>query len=210
MVIVAEATRRFGWDARSARRTWRGEHREIGFCGVDACEARPRAAAVTAEGIVGAVFSVLHARLLERDDRPFVELLNPLMGMIGAALSRAGDRQERACPSAAKNGYALRPARALSLTTSISASPIARCVSSVRLPRSRGSHREVADQAGISDQGQISKLLARLAKLGLAHNSGDGHAKASATPGRSPRKAPRCSVDRCAGAHAQRFGTLLR
>jgi hypothetical protein len=34
------------------------------------------------------------------------------------------------------------------------------------------SNREVADAAEVSDQGQISKLLARLQNLGLIHNPG--------------------------------------
>jgi DNA-binding MarR family transcriptional regulator len=39
------------------------------------------------------------------------------------------------------------------------------------------SNRMVADRAGVSDQGQISKLLARLERLGLAANGVVGHAK---------------------------------
>jgi DNA-binding MarR family transcriptional regulator len=39
------------------------------------------------------------------------------------------------------------------------------------------SNRKIADTAGISDQGQISKLLLRLHNLGLIHNEGDGPAK---------------------------------
>jgi DNA-binding IclR family transcriptional regulator len=39
------------------------------------------------------------------------------------------------------------------------------------------SNRVVAERAGISDQGQISKLLARLERLGLLVNCGEGHAK---------------------------------
>jgi DNA-binding MarR family transcriptional regulator len=36
------------------------------------------------------------------------------------------------------------------------------------------SNREIADRAGVQDQGQISKLLARLEHLGLVQNSGAG------------------------------------
>ena len=36
---------------------------------------------------------------------------------------------------------------------------------------------EVADYAGIHDQGQVSKLLARLQRLGLIANAGDGHVR---------------------------------
>ena len=39
------------------------------------------------------------------------------------------------------------------------------------------SNREVAEEAGVADQGQISKLLARLERLGLIANTGEGHAK---------------------------------
>ena len=39
------------------------------------------------------------------------------------------------------------------------------------------SNRLVADHAGITDQGQISKLLSRLERLGLIANTGQGQAK---------------------------------
>jgi DNA-binding PadR family transcriptional regulator len=37
------------------------------------------------------------------------------------------------------------------------------------------SNRTVAELAGIVDQGQVSKLLARLERLGLLQNTGAGH-----------------------------------
>jgi AcrR family transcriptional regulator len=37
---------------------------------------------VTAEGVVGAIFAVLHTRLLERRGKPLIDLLGPLMSMI--------------------------------------------------------------------------------------------------------------------------------
>jgi DNA-binding MarR family transcriptional regulator len=36
------------------------------------------------------------------------------------------------------------------------------------------SNREIADGAGVHDQGQISKLLTRLERLDLIHNTGQG------------------------------------
>ena len=39
------------------------------------------------------------------------------------------------------------------------------------------SNREVSEAAGVADQGQISKLLARLEHLGLIANGGEGHAR---------------------------------
>jgi hypothetical protein len=35
----------------------------------------------------------------------------------------------------------------------------------------------VAERAGVHDPGQVSKLLARLGRLGLLENTGAGHAK---------------------------------
>jgi chromosome segregation and condensation protein ScpB len=39
------------------------------------------------------------------------------------------------------------------------------------------SNREIAEQAEIADQGQVSKLLARLQHLGLIDNHGEGPTK---------------------------------
>ena len=46
--------------------------------------------------------------------------------------------------------------------------------------RPGGSNREIASAAGIADQGQISKLLARLRELGFIRNIGLGHAAGAA------------------------------
>jgi hypothetical protein len=42
------------------------------------------------------------------------------------------------------------------------------------------SNRDVADAAGIEDQGQISKLLAKLAGLGLLLNANEGRPRGGA------------------------------
>jgi hypothetical protein len=42
------------------------------------------------------------------------------------------------------------------------------------------SNREVAERAGITDQGQISKLLRRLEGHSLIENTGVGHSKGGA------------------------------
>jgi DNA-binding MarR family transcriptional regulator len=39
------------------------------------------------------------------------------------------------------------------------------------------SNRQIADRAGITDPGQVSKLLRRLERLGLLENEGLGHAQ---------------------------------
>lgn len=129
---------------------------------------------VTAEGVIGAVLAVLHARLLERSREPYIALHGPLMSMI--VLPYLGPRaaaveQRREPPGAPARNDGER---------SVAADPMAgldmrltyrtvRVLSSIR-ERPNASNREVADGAGIVDQGQISKLLARLEGLGLIEN----------------------------------------
>jgi AcrR family transcriptional regulator len=133
---------------------------------------------LTAEGIVGAVLAVVHARMLERDRRPLIELLNPLMGMIvlpylgqGAATEELErpvprvPRRSRRATGDPLDGLEMRLTyRTLRVLAAIAAQPEA-------------SNRLVADSAGVQDQGQISKLLGRLETLGLIANSVHGHAK---------------------------------
>jgi AcrR family transcriptional regulator len=136
--------------------------------GREEAKSRAEPPPLTAEGVVGAVYAVIHARMLEENDSPLVELLNPLMATIvlpylGAAasrreLSRPGPKtRERTAPvrsgalSALEIRLTYRTMRALS---AIGAQP-------------GSSNREVADAAGVTDPGQISKLLMRLSRLGL-------------------------------------------
>ncbi len=139
---------------------------------------RREVAPLTAEGIVGAVLAVVHARLLGSDGSSLTELLNPLMAMIvrpylGAAaaekeLTRAlptGRRVRRRTTVDPLGDLDMRLTyRTLRVLGTIAASPGA-------------SNRQVAKEAGVADQGQISKLLARLENLGLIENAGIGHLK---------------------------------
>ena len=141
--------------------------------------------AVTAEGLVGAVFTVIHTRVLQQDPRPLTDLLGPLMSMIvlpylGArAAARelklpppeiAGPARERA-PRLASDpleGLNMRLTyRTVRVLMVISESPGA-------------SNREIAVGSGIADQGQISKLLNRLSRLELIENRGDGQERGAA------------------------------
>jgi AcrR family transcriptional regulator len=151
---------------------------------------------LTSEGVVGGVLSVLHARLVpysgtphggekagERRDPllvrpPMGELTGSLMGMIVlpylgpvAALkeSTRAVPERRSHPRAASSDP-LRDLemrltyRTVRVLLSIAATPGA-------------SNRQVGASAGIDDQGQISKLLSRLEKLGLIENSGAGQVR---------------------------------
>ncbi len=136
-------------------------------------------APLTAEGVVGAVLAVVHARLLGSGGDSLTELLNPLMAMIvrpymGAAM--AEKELERPLPAVVRQvrqrpagdpleGLAMRfTYRTLRVLAAIAAAPGA-------------SNREVAQAAEVADQGQISKLLSRLEHLGLVRNNGVGHVK---------------------------------
>ncbi len=134
-------------------------------------------APLTAEGVVGAVLAVVHARLLGSSES-LTELLNPLMAMIvrpylgAAAAERELERAlpvrrpvRRRAPVDPLGGLDMRLTyRTLRVLATIAAAPGA-------------SNREVAEAAGVADQGQISKLLSRLEGLGLIHNTGVGHVK---------------------------------
>jgi AcrR family transcriptional regulator/DNA-binding MarR family transcriptional regulator len=135
-------------------------------------------AEITAEGVVGAVFAVLHTRLLAGGKRPLTDLAGPLMSMIvlpylGARV--ASNELTKPAPKPPKLGrgsQVLRKDPLEGLDMRLTYRTVR--VLSVIGERPRASNREVAEGSGIADQGQISKLLARLERLKLIENSGGG------------------------------------
>jgi AcrR family transcriptional regulator len=142
--------------------------------GRSAASGRREPPGVTAEGVIGAVFAVVHTRLLERSSKSYMELLGPLMSMIvlpylGARV--AGRELARPTPRVRKRA---KPEQR------VSRDPMAgldmrltyRTVRVLTVIREHpgASNREVADGAGVADQGQISKLLSRLERLDLIEN----------------------------------------
>jgi AcrR family transcriptional regulator len=138
---------------------------------------------LVAEGVVGSVFAVLHARLLEQDREPLTSLLNPLMAMIvlpylgPAAARRELERHSPRCPApapGARNGNATPPRkdplRDLDMRLTYRTVRVLLAIAS----EPGASNREVAKHAGVADQGQMSKLLTRLENLGLIDNTGNG------------------------------------
>jgi AcrR family transcriptional regulator/DNA-binding MarR family transcriptional regulator len=135
---------------------------------------------LTAEGVVGGVLSVLYTRLAA--SRPSAErpkslaglqsalmamIVLPYLGPVAAGREAAQPvprtrRRVRRSPSNPLEGLAMR----LTYRT-------ARVLAAIAAHQG-ASNREVADSAGIHDQGQISKLLARLEHLGLIANNGAG------------------------------------
>lgn len=138
--------------------------------------------AVTAEGVTGAVFAVIHSRLMERSPKPYIELLGPLMSMIVLPYlgPRAASRElSRPAPASSRRaqavgeGLSTDPMEGLDMRLTYRT---VRVLSAIR-ERPGASNREVADGAGIADQGQISKLLRRLEHLALLENSKVEHPK---------------------------------
>lgn len=148
---------------------------------VDAGRAEARtgtsATSLIAEGVVGAVLGVIHGRLSEPDPGELIELLNPLMSMVvlpylgPAAARRESERElpvsDPTHPAGRTSGNALRQLemrltyRTVQVLQAVALQP-------------GSSNRSIGDSSGISDQGQISKLLARLERLGLIENRGSG------------------------------------
>lgn len=134
---------------------------------------------LTAEGLVGGVLSVLHSRLAEPSGGPLLELVGSLMAMIVLPyLGPAASRQElqRPVPVRSTNRSRATPANPLrDLEMRLTYRTVRVLMSVATHPGS--SNREVGLAAGIQDQGQISKLLTRLDKLGLIENRGSGQAR---------------------------------
>jgi AcrR family transcriptional regulator/DNA-binding MarR family transcriptional regulator len=140
---------------------------------------------LTAEGLVGAAFGILYARLARGERTPLVGLLGELMGMIvlpylGPAAARREQRRPapKSIPTAPSAYSVFLPARRdplqeVRMRLTYRTAQVLECIA-----REPGiNNRTVADRAGVTDQGQISKLLTRLERLGLTANSGNGHTR---------------------------------
>jgi AcrR family transcriptional regulator len=145
-----------------------------------------RYTALTAEGLVGAAFSIVYARLLKADRRPLAGLLGELMGMIvlpylGAGAARR--EQMRSLPAGAVHARRTAGAgSAVVMSDPLEGVPMRLTYRTARVLEGVAAHsgvsnREISEYAGVGDQGQVSKLLARLERLGLLTNTGEGHAK---------------------------------
>jgi AcrR family transcriptional regulator/DNA-binding MarR family transcriptional regulator len=142
---------------------------------------------LTAEGLVGAACAIVHTRLLRDDGESLSGLLGELMGMIVLPyLGAAAARREQAAPlptraPRASGRSASRPRE----HDPLEGVPMRLTYRTARVldriaAQPGVSNRAVAEQADISDQGQISKLLARLERLDLIENTSVGHAKGEA------------------------------
>jgi AcrR family transcriptional regulator len=141
---------------------------------------------LSAEAILGGAFSVIHTRLSVGGDAPLTDLLGQLMALIvlpylGARA--AGEELARPAPDfpapsrpAHTRGTSRRILERLEMRLTYRT---VRCLLFVA-EHPDASNREVAEGAEIKDEGQASKLLARLAGLDLLGRTCPGPGKPNA------------------------------
>jgi AcrR family transcriptional regulator/DNA-binding MarR family transcriptional regulator len=140
--------------------------------------ARRQPSPLTAEAVVGGALTIIQARLQQPRSKALSTSINPLMSFIvlpylgGSAaaieLSRplpapAAPRAQMIIPDPLEGVEMRLTYRTMSVLSTIAAQP-------------RLSNRDIGIRAGVTDQGQMSKLLNRLAQLGLIVNRGRGQA----------------------------------
>jgi AcrR family transcriptional regulator len=141
-----------------------------------------------AEGLVGAASAIVYARLLRREREPLIELQGELMAMImlpylGTAVAR---REQRRTVTPMARSRSLRDVGSEhGAEDPLCGVPMRLTYRTARVLEGVAEHpgasnREIGHYAEIADQGQISKLLARLQRVGLLANHSHGHAKGEA------------------------------
>jgi hypothetical protein len=140
---------------------------------------------MTAELVAGGTFAVIRARVRKQPGDVLVELAPSLMAFIvrpflGEAAARAeleGRPATRSQRSLAEAGLtraqALSRAAELPIRATRRTTMVLRVIA--RAPYSN--NREVAQAAGLTDEGQASKLLTRLERKGVIENVGVGAAR---------------------------------
>jgi AcrR family transcriptional regulator len=131
---------------------------------------------LTGEGVVGGALSVLQARMAEPERKPLLELASPLMSMIVMPyLGTTAARRELLRPviqsrksTRASNPLSSDPFKETGIRLTYRTVRVLMAIADTP----RASNRTVGNCAGITDQGQISKLLSRLQRMGLVSNTG--------------------------------------
>jgi hypothetical protein len=111
---------------------------------------------LTAELVAGGVFSAVRAQLLEHPQKSLAALAPSLMSFVLTSYATVDAGGELGLPVRATY-------RTMRVLDAIGARP-------------RSNNREIADAAGVRDEGQTSKLLSRLEQRGLLENVGLGAA----------------------------------
>jgi AcrR family transcriptional regulator len=160
---------------------------EVGLCGKSGRAGGSPVLLATLGGelVVGGVFSVIRTSMLDADRGKLVELAPSLMAFIvapylGQAAAQAelegracGLEDGRAMERGSERARAVSRAGELPVRATRRTTLVLRAIA--RAPYSN--NREVAQAAGLADEGQTSKLLARLQRQGVIENVGVGAAR---------------------------------
>lgn len=137
------------------------------------------------ELVVGGVFSVIRTSMLEGDGGKLVELAPSLMAFIvapylgqAAAQAELEGRPSGMCEAPA-NESKLTRAQTISRAANLPIRATHRTTLVLRAIAQApySNNREIAHAAGLTDEGQTSKLLARLERQGVIENVGVGAAR---------------------------------
>lgn len=139
------------------------------------------------EGALGGVLGVLHTRLAGSSRGQLSELAGPLMSMLvlpflGPAAARRETARPAPAPATPRPEY---PSDAAPQKDPFKAAGMRLTYRTMRVldaiaQHPGGSNRQIANHAELSDQGQTSKLLARLERVGVIFNNSQGQANGEA------------------------------
>lgn len=140
-------------------------------------DARPATGStqLSAEGAIGGVLAVLHTRINQQAAESLMVLAGPLTSMLvlpylGPAAARRELQRPVPPPAGVRERVAADPIKAAGMRLTYRTVRVLGAIAE----HPGSSNRQVGALAGLSDQGQISKLLARLERLGLTANEGAG------------------------------------
>ena len=141
---------------------------------------------LTAEGVVGAVFSVIHARMLNRmvpteNAQRMVELTGALSAMIvqpylGVAIAKKELERPAPIPKLTVPKLPADPFKDLPIRLTYRTARVLAAIAAA--PGASG--KQIARASEITDDGQMSRLLNRLGRAGLIENTGPGPARGEA------------------------------
>lgn len=128
---------------------------------------------LTAEGVVGGVLSILARQVSGGRGEPLASLLNPLMGIVVTpylGFAASARELQRPVPSGTAERAAGKPLADPFKTAGMRLTYRTVRVLMVIGENPGASNRVIGDLAEMRDQGQVSKLLGRLARLDLIEN----------------------------------------
>jgi AcrR family transcriptional regulator len=137
---------------------------------------------VIAEGVVGAVLAVIQNRMLAEDREPMIGLFGSLASVIvlpylGSAVARRELIRPAPRVRVAGGGLSESEERMSARQAGVRLTYRTARVLNAIADYPGASNREVAERAGIVDQGQVSKLLSRLEARDLIVKIGEGRSR---------------------------------